>query len=46
MTKSERKKHGIDTLPANLGRALDELESDRKYLNPIFSNEVLIKLLN
>ena len=45
MTKSERKKHGIDTLPANLGRALDELESDRKYLNPIFSNEVLDKII-
>ena len=30
MTKSE-KKHGIETLPPNLGRALDELESDRKY---------------
>ena len=46
MTKSERKKHGIDTLPANLGRALDELESDRKYLNPIFSNEVLDKIID
>ena len=46
MTKSERKKHGIDTLPANLGRALDELESDRKYLTPIFSNEVLDKIID
>ena len=36
MTKSERKKHGIDTLPANLGRALDELESDRKISKPNF----------
>ena len=45
MTKSERKKHGIDTLPANLGRALDELESDRKFLTPIFSNEVLDKII-
>ena len=45
MTKSERKKHGIDTLPANLGRALDELESDRKFLNPIFSNDVLDKII-
>ncbi len=33
-------------LPANLGRALDELESDRKYLNPIFSNEVLDKIID
>ena len=45
MTKSERRKHGIDTLPANLGRALDELESDRKFLNPIFSNDVLDKII-
>ena len=41
MSRSERKKRGIDTLPANLGRALDELESDRKFLTPIISNEVL-----
>ena len=41
MSRSERKKRGIETLPANLGRALDELESDRKFLTPIISNEVL-----
>ena len=45
MSKSERKKHGIETLPPNLGRALDELESDRKFLNPIFSNDVLDKVI-
>ena len=45
MSKSERKKHGIETLPPNLGRALDELESDRKFLNPIFSNDVLNKVI-
>ena len=44
-TKTTVKKHGIDTLPANLGRALDELESDRKYLNPIFSSDVLDKII-
>ena len=41
MTKSERIKRGIGVLPANLGEALDELESDRKFLNPIFSNDVI-----
>ena len=46
MTKSERKKHGIDTLPANLGRALDELESDRKFLSPIISTPVLDKIID
>ena len=45
MSKSERKKRGIDTLPANLGRALDELESDRKFLAPVISNEVLDKVI-
>ncbi|MDA0756453.1 MAG: type I glutamate--ammonia ligase [Crenarchaeota archaeon] len=45
MSKTERKKHGIDTLPANLGRALDELESDRKFLSPIFTNDVLDKII-
>ena len=45
MTKSERKKRGIDTLPANLGRALDELESDRKFLSISFSNQVLDKII-
>jgi glutamine synthetase len=45
MSKSERKKRGIDTLPANLGRALDELESDRKFLSISFSNQVLDKII-
>ena len=45
MSRSERRKRGIDTLPANLGRALDELESDRKFLSPIFSNDVLDKII-
>ena len=46
MTKAERKKRGIDTLPANLGRALDELESDRKFLSPIISTPVLDKIID
>jgi glutamine synthetase len=45
MTKTERKKRGIEELPASLGEALDSLESDRKFLNPIFSNEVIDKII-
>ena len=46
MSRTERRKRGIDTLPANLGRALDELESDRKFLSPIFSTPVLDKIID
>ena len=46
MSRSERRKRGIDTLPANLGRALDELESDRKFLSPIFTTPVLDKIID
>ncbi len=45
MTRSERKKKNIDTLPSNLGDALNELESDRKFLTPIFTNDVLDKII-
>lgn len=45
MTKAERVKRGIGVLPASLGEALDELESDRKFLNPIFSNDVIDKII-
>lgn len=45
MTKVERKRRNIGILPANLGEALDELESDRKFLNPIFTNSVLDKII-
>ena len=41
MTRSERRKRGIGILPTNLGEALDELESDRKFLSPIFSNDII-----
>ncbi|MEK6943860.1 MAG: type I glutamate--ammonia ligase, partial [Thermoproteota archaeon] len=41
----ERKKRGIAVLPSSLGEALDELESDRKFLNPIFSNDVIDKII-
>jgi len=45
MSRSERKKRGITTLPSSLGEALDALESDRKFLNPIFSNGVIDKVI-
>jgi len=41
MTRSERRKRGIGILPTNLGEALDELESDKKFLSPIFSNDII-----
>lgn len=46
MTKAERNKRRIGVLPSNLGEALDELESDRKFLNPIFSNDVINTIIS
>ena len=45
MTASERRERGIDILPANLGEALTELESDRNFLKPIFEDEVIDKII-
>ena len=45
MSKSQRKKLGIGVLPANLGVALDELESDRSFLNPIFEDSVVDRII-
>ncbi len=45
MTRGERKKRGINILPVNLGEALDALESDRKFLNPIFTNCVIDNII-
>jgi glutamine synthetase len=45
MTKTERKERGIVNVPANLGEALDALESDRKFLIPIFTNDVIDKII-
>jgi len=45
MSKTERRKKGIEVLPANLGEALDELDSDRKFLEPIFKNAVLDRII-
>ena len=45
MSRSQRKKLGIGVLPPNLGVALDELESDRSFLNPIFEDSVVDKII-
>jgi glutamine synthetase len=45
MTKSDRTKRGIGVLPKSLGEALDELESDRKFLIPIYTNDVVDKII-
>jgi glutamine synthetase len=45
MTKAERIKKGIGVLPTSLGDALDELETDRKFLNPIISDDVIDKII-
>ncbi len=45
MTKSDRAKRGIGVLPKSLGEALDELENDRKFLIPIYTNDVIDKLI-
>ena len=46
MSKSHRKKHGIGILPRSLGGALDCLESDRTFLKPIYTNDVLDALIS
>jgi glutamine synthetase len=45
MSKPQRVAKGIKDLPASLGEALNELESDRKFLSPIFSNETVDKII-
>jgi glutamine synthetase len=45
MTKSDRAKRGIGVLPKSLGEAIDELESDRKFLLPIYTNDVIDKII-
>jgi len=45
MSKTERNKRGFGVLPANLGVALDELESDRSFLNPIFTDHVIDRII-
>ena len=45
MTKEERRNRGIGILPATLGEALDELDSDRGFLEPIFTRDVIDKIV-
>ncbi len=41
MSASKRKELGIGELPKSLDEALDELESDREFLKPVFSSSLL-----
>lgn len=45
MTKEERHAKGIGMLPATLGEALDELDSDREFLKPVFTDDVTDKII-
>ncbi|MDE0266118.1 MAG: type I glutamate--ammonia ligase [Thaumarchaeota archaeon] len=45
MTRSDRAKRGIDVLPKSLGDALNELESDRKFLLSIYTDDVIDKVI-
>ncbi|HLD76263.1 MAG TPA: type I glutamate--ammonia ligase, partial [Candidatus Norongarragalinales archaeon] len=41
MSPAERKKHGITELPGSLHESLDALDSDRAFLKPIFSDDLV-----
>ena len=41
MTKEERAQKNIGVLPATLGEALECLDSDNKFLSPIFTHDVI-----
>ena len=45
MSKEERQQRGIGMLPATLGEALDELDSDSDFLKPIFTDDVIEKII-
>lgn len=45
MSKREHRDRGIGMLPATLGEALDELDSDRSFLKPIFTEDVIDKIV-
>lgn len=45
MSKSERRDRGIGMLPATLGEALDEMDSDRDFLKPVFTEDVIDKIV-
>jgi glutamine synthetase len=44
MTENERRKLGIQQLPASLREACEELQSDSKFLEPIFGKEVIASM--
>lgn len=46
MSNFERRQKGIDMLPATLGEALDELESDNGFLKPIFTDDVIERIID
>ncbi|MBV9178377.1 MAG: type I glutamate--ammonia ligase [Nitrososphaeraceae archaeon] len=41
LSEEQKKVHGIKKLPTSLQDALEELESDKEFLKPAFSNEFL-----
>lgn len=41
LSREERRRLGIRSLPGSLGEALDELESDHEYLKPVFPKELI-----
>jgi glutamine synthetase len=43
MTASKRKQLGVKELPGSLGEALDELEADTTWLDPVFPKDLLEK---
>ncbi|MGG6459910.1 MAG: glutamine synthetase family protein, partial [Candidatus Eiseniibacteriota bacterium] len=45
MTENERRKLGIQQLPASLREACEELQSDSKFLEPIFGKEVIASMI-
>jgi glutamine synthetase len=45
MTEHRRKELGIQQLPASLREACEELESDSKFLEPIFGKEVIANII-
>jgi glutamine synthetase len=45
MTENERRKLSIQQLPASLREACEELQSDSKFLEPIFGKEVIASMI-
>jgi glutamine synthetase len=41
LTPERRKQLGIKELPRSLDEALDELESDKEFLKPVFNSSIL-----